>query len=240
MPGHAAGTTSAARGCQGRSVLRAEQEPSRRQVSAEEAGPPSPGQLPLYVRSTPAPCPTQPPPLPCWAPPGSETLIPRHLVAMFPTFGTPPPRPGRTRGAGLTRSPTQDFGCRWGGSRKKCYVKCPALGGFSGFSLPPTPILPEGGVPSTPAAASKHSQPPATFLSREEGSCAFQTANLPLKERISSRRSDRPSPPLAELHPSCPPAPGFSASNGSFPKGRHEALFPPEPRPRRSEATGIS
>lgn len=157
---------------------------------------------------------------------------------MLPTFGTPHlpvPAGQEVRGS---LAPRLRFRVSLGRKPKKTLCEMSSLGRVLRLFSATHPCSPGGRCPFNSSCRFQTFTTPRTFLSREEGSCTLQTANLPLKERICSRRSDRPSPPLAELHPSCPP--GFSARNGSFPKGRHEALFPSEPRPRGSEATGTS
>lgn len=154
-----------------------------------------------------------------------------HFVLIFPAFGTSPPRPGRTRAAGLTRSPSA-FVCRWARSRKKLLCQISSRGRVLRLFSATHSLLSRRKVSLQLQLPLPKTTSTPTFLSREEGSCTLPTENLSLKERIYSRRSDRPSPPLAEQHPSCPPAPGFSPGNGSFPASR--STFSP-----RAETEGL-
>lgn len=158
-----------------------------------------------------------------------------HFVLMLPKFGTPLPVPAEQELRG-SLAPQLGFRVSLRGKPKKA-----AMSNFQswersqGFLCHPLLLSRRAVSLQLQLPLPKKSQVPPTFLSGEEGSCALPSANLPLKDRMCSRRSDRPSPPFAEQHPSCSPALGFTPANGSFPKGRHEALFPPEPRPRGSE-----
>lgn len=210
-------------GAPSRSALRAEQEPPRRQVSAEDAEPPPLGSSHCTSAPRLRPAPAAPAP----APPGSGTPAPRprhaHSLCSGAPRGRGPTSPSRhSKSCGAHPLPGSAFGCRWGGSRKKVLRQISSLGRvlrlFSATHLcsPFNFSCRFQKVASTP-----------TFLSREEGSCALPSANLPLKERICSRRWDRPLS-LAEQHPSCPPALALgtavflrSVKKHFFPQSRH-------------------
>lgn len=174
---------------------------------------------------SPRPCPTED--RRARKPSSSVTDTHIHFVLIFPAFGTSPPRPGRTRAAGLTRSPSA-FVCRWARSRKKLICQISSRGRVLRLFSATHSLLSRRKVSLQPQLPLPKTTSTPTFLSREEGSCTLPTENLFLKERIYSRRSDRPSPPHP-LPSSIPPVlrhPALSLGMAVFLRGVTKHFFP--------------